>query len=88
MAEKFTDYFDKVPVFTSMAGKLWRIGTVIGGEINGSTAAILTYALGKTYISVLKMIIERKRDVTKITDSKNKTKLKQMFERKIKIGKI
>ncbi|WP_018658756.1 YcjF family protein [Allofustis seminis] len=60
------------------------VGTVVGGFISGVTAAIITSALAKSYISVLKLIAESNRSGNGLTP-KTIVKLVQIeFEKRLK----
>ena len=62
-------------------------GTVVGGAISGSTAAVLTYALGSSFIAVMDMIVAGKIGATQINSSEVMKQIKKVFGENLRIGK-
>ena len=65
-------------------------GTVVGGFISGTTAALLTAALGRAYIKVLTKLVENGFTAEMMKDKKNLDKLasmlKQEWQTELKTG--
>ena len=59
------------------------VGTAIGGTISGSTAAILTVALGEAYIGVMKMILNGEISEKDIGTKEVQEKLQNMYKDKV-----
>lgn len=60
------------------------VGTAIGGTISGTTAAILTTALGESYIQIMKMIVEGEINEKDLGTKAVQEKLRSIFESKLK----
>ena len=63
------------------------IGTVVGGTINGTTAGLLTYALGYAYIKVMDMIYQGKLSKEDFENGKIKEKFKEIYVEELKLLK-
>ena len=75
----------------TIAGNLLKlkpgIGTAIGGFISGTTAAVLTYALGNAFIAAMDMIITKQIDKNQITSKDTIKMIKKVFKENLDIGK-
>jgi len=58
-------------------------GSAVGGAISGSTASILTIALGEAYISIMKLIVNGEIKEFEIGDKKLQDKMKEIFNSKL-----
>ncbi|PKM57670.1 MAG: GTP-binding protein [Firmicutes bacterium HGW-Firmicutes-3] len=63
------------------------VGTAVGGVISGTTAAILTAALGYAYIEVMNKIAVRLYEGKKIDNNEIITMMKKAYEDQLKKGK-
>ncbi len=63
------------------------IGTVVGGAINGTTAGLLTSALGFAYIKVMDMIYEGKLSKEDFENGKIKEEFKDIYLKELKLLK-
>ena len=63
------------------------IGTVAGGAISGTTAAILTAALGFAYIEVMNKIAIKVYNGHKVDNSEIIDMMKRAYEEQLKKGK-
>lgn len=63
------------------------IGSVAGGVISASTAGVITFALGKSYIKVCKMIKMGKLDQSELTKKAGINLLKKEFKEQLKRNK-
>lgn len=61
-------------------------GTILGGVISGSTAAVLTTALGEAYIKLLESICKGELKESDIGSEGAKEKLKNFFKQEMKKG--
>lgn len=59
-------------------------GTVVGGTINGTTAALLTTALGEAYIKIMKMIVKGELKEKDLQTKAGQDKMKELFEENLK----
>jgi len=75
----------------SIAGNLLKMipgaGTVVGGTISGTTAAILTYALGNAFIAMMEMLASGKMSKEQINSKEMISIVKKAFKENIKAGK-
>ena len=75
----------------SVVGNLLKIipgaGTAIGGTISGTTAAVLTYALGNAFITMMDMLASGKMGKEQIGSKEMVSTLKKAFKENIKAGK-
>ena len=62
------------------------VGTVAGGAISGTTAAILTFAMGEAFIAALDMISSGKISEVQISSKETMKTVKKVFKESIKIG--
>jgi uncharacterized protein (DUF697 family) len=60
------------------------IGTAAGGAISGTTASILTVALGEAYISIMKMIANGEIKEADLGDKSVQDKMKEIFKNQLK----
>lgn len=63
------------------------VGSVAGGVISGSTAAALTAALGKAYISIMLMVCKGEFGLDDLATDAGKQKINQIFIEKLKLGR-
>lgn len=59
-------------------------GSVAGGVISGSTAAMLMEALGRTYVAILKMIAEGEKQEDDLKEKSFKKEIQKMMEKTLK----
>lgn len=59
------------------------VGTAIGGIISGGTAAVLTTALGETYILIMEMIYKGEISQQELENAENMEKFKKIFKEKL-----
>ena len=62
-------------------------GTAAGGFISGTTAAVLTAALGEAYISIMLMVCKGELELDDLATDAGKQKIYQIFIEKLKMGK-
>lgn len=62
-------------------------GTLIGGAISGSTAALLTTALGEAYIGIMTAMYNGEIKAQDLETKEGRNKLKDLFEQEIKSRK-
>ncbi|MCL2082495.1 MAG: 50S ribosome-binding GTPase [Oscillospiraceae bacterium] len=62
-------------------------GTVVGGAISGTTAAVLTFALGNAFITAMDMIASGKIGKTQLNSKEVLNTIKKAFKENLKIGK-
>ena len=60
------------------------VGTVVGGTINGATAALLTTALGETYIKIMEMTASGELNEKDLGTEKVQKQIHEMFIDKLK----
>lgn len=60
------------------------VGTALGGTISGTTAALLTTALGEAYIAIMKMIAEGEIKEQDLNTKAVQEKLQNIFKEKLK----
>ncbi|HJB95376.1 MAG TPA: DUF697 domain-containing protein, partial [Candidatus Mediterraneibacter intestinigallinarum] len=61
------------------------VGSVAGGVISGSTAAILTSALGEAYIIVMSMICRGEVSIAELSTDKGKKEIAKIFTERLKV---
>ena len=75
----------------SVASNLLKLipgaGTAIGGVISGTTAAVLTYALGNAFIAMMDMLASGKMSKEQIGSKEMISIIKKAFKQNIKAGK-
>lgn len=59
------------------------VGSVLGGFVSGSTASIITSALGRAYIPIIELIYNGEFDYKSITREQFKEKVQESFKNKI-----
>ncbi|MDR1135807.1 MAG: 50S ribosome-binding GTPase [Clostridiales Family XIII bacterium] len=62
-------------------------GTLVGGAISGTTAAILTFALGEAFIAAMDMIAANNINEYEINSKEVMKKIKNVFKSSLKLGK-
>ncbi len=62
-------------------------GTITGGTISGTTAGLLTTALGEAYILLMEAVYKGEFDSSELSTKEGKEKLKGLFKSKIKSSK-
>ncbi|WP_019678238.1 YcjF family protein [Ruminococcus flavefaciens] len=67
--------------------KLTGVGAVAGGLISGSTAAVITIALGEAYIQLLSMVFRGELKKTDLSSDKGRKKFRQLFKEALKTSK-
>lgn len=60
------------------------IGTVAGGAISGTTAGLLTTALGEVYIGIMEMIFKGETKAEDLYSEDGKRRIEDMFEKELK----
>lgn len=60
------------------------VGTVVGGTISGTTAALLTTALGEAYIAIMKMIADGEMSERDLETKAVQDRLQSLFKDKLK----
>lgn len=60
------------------------VGSVVGGAISGTTAAILIEALGRTYVAVLRMIAEGEKQEDDLQKKAFQNEMKAMMKKELK----
>ncbi len=63
------------------------VGTAVGGAISGGTAAIITGALGETYIGIMELMMKGELTEKEIENGKRLEEFKENFKHNIKNGK-
>lgn len=63
------------------------VGTLAGGVISGSTASVLTTALGEAYVLLMEAVYKGELKSSEITTSVGKKKMKELFKSQMKITK-
>jgi uncharacterized protein (DUF697 family)/GTPase SAR1 family protein len=63
------------------------VGTVVGGSISGATAAIITTALGETYITVLEMMARGELTEGEMNSDKFRSMVRDTFRSRLRGGK-
>jgi len=63
------------------------IGSVVGGSISGATAALITSALGETYIMVLEMMARGEMTEGDLSSQKVRSLISETFKSRLKGGK-
>lgn len=61
------------------------VGSVAGGVISGSTAAVLTSALGEAYIMVMSMICMGEVSIAELSTDKGKKEIAKIFTERLKV---
>lgn len=61
-------------------------GTVIGGAISGSTAGLITTALGEAYIKVLELVFQGEMNINDLGTTKGKEQMSKAFKEQLKLG--
>lgn len=61
------------------------VGSVAGSVISGSTAAVLTSALGEAYIIVMSMICRGELSITELSTDKGKKEIAKIFTERLKV---
>lgn len=61
------------------------IGSVAGGVISGSTAAVLTSALGEAYIMVMSLICMGEVSIAELSTDKGKKEIAKIFTERLKV---
>lgn len=59
-------------------------GTIVGGAISGGTAAVITIALGETYIVIMEMMARGELNSTDLKTKKTQNMIKEIFKSKFK----
>ncbi|RRD94115.1 DUF697 domain-containing protein [Clostridiales bacterium COT073_COT-073] len=54
-------------------------GTLVGGAVSGGTAAVLTYALGETYIKIMEMMATGELKSQDLSSKKTQNMIKEIF---------
>lgn len=62
-------------------------GTIVGGAISGSTAALLTTALGEAYIALMEAIYNGEFNASDLNTDAGKAKMKELFKQSLKAKK-
>lgn len=60
------------------------VGTAIGGTISGTTAALLTTALGKTYMKMMEMTLEGEIKESELNSEKAQKKIREIFDKEVR----
>ena len=63
------------------------VGTVLGGTISGTTAAILTVALGEAYIAIMKMIVNGEIKEKDLATKAIQDRLNNLFKERARMNK-
>jgi small GTP-binding protein len=64
------------------------VGSVTGGLISGTTAGIITTALGEAYINIMKMVYKGEISKEELFTEDGQKKMENLFKEELKIGKI
>lgn len=59
-------------------------GTIVGGFISGSTAAVITLALGEAYIGIMEKVFNGEMSINEVGTQKGKTLLRNLFQDHLK----
>lgn len=57
-------------------------GSLVGGAISGGTAAVLTYALGETYIVIMEMLVRGELNSSDLNKRRTQDMIKEVFKSK------
>ena len=60
------------------------VGTVAGGAISGSTAGLLTAALGEAYIGIMEMVFKGDMKMEDLYSEDGKNKMQDIFKKELK----
>lgn len=74
-------------IVTNLLKLIPGVGTVIGGAISGSTAALLTTALGEAYIVILTRIAKGEIKKEQLTQKEMIDEMKRIFKEKLQTAK-
>ena len=58
-------------------------GQIIGGAISGSTAGIITAALGEAYIGIMSLVFSGEMSIDELNSEKGKDKMRQLFREEL-----